>query len=241
MLNFISTFGIERYDCVAVVGSGGKSTLICQLAQEAQNYHYPTIITTTTHIHLPFLSKNEYCCEIKQPTSLILPDKSPLVVFLKKIHPQKAKGIPAAWIDNWKNQGLILVESDGSRNIPFKIPAPWEPIIPDITTHTIIVVGLSALGKPLLSPWIHRLELLYKDYPFFPVITPQIIAHIIINPHHYIQKIPKNSKISLYLAGCQYSCQLSLVYEISKNLLKLGFPGNIYTGNLVGENWIQKT
>lgn len=45
---------------------------------------------------------------------------------------------------------LILVEADGSRRLPMKVPDwPREPVIPLNVDAVMVVYGLSALGKPL--------------------------------------------------------------------------------------------
>ena len=46
----------------------------------------------------------------------------------------------------YKTADVILVEADGSRRMPLKWPAPWEPVVPDNTDITVCVAGLSALG-----------------------------------------------------------------------------------------------
>ena len=44
---------------------------------------------------------------------------------------------------------LTVIEGDGSRRLPFKVPAAHEPVVPEATDLLLIVVGLTALGRPL--------------------------------------------------------------------------------------------
>ncbi|WP_165489250.1 selenium cofactor biosynthesis protein YqeC [Propioniciclava tarda] len=44
---------------------------------------------------------------------------------------------------------LTVIEGDGSRRLPFKVPAAHEPVVPEATDVLLIVVGLTALGRPL--------------------------------------------------------------------------------------------
>jgi molybdenum cofactor cytidylyltransferase len=53
----------------------------------------------------------------------------------------------------------MLIEADGSRQQPLKAPADHEPAIPPFVESVVVVAGLSGLGKPLTSEWIHRPEL----------------------------------------------------------------------------------
>ncbi|MYK97918.1 MAG: hypothetical protein F4014_03650, partial [Gemmatimonadetes bacterium] len=50
---FLDTLGIRRGDAVAIVGSGGKATLMYRLAGEAVDRGDAVITTSTTHLHPP--------------------------------------------------------------------------------------------------------------------------------------------------------------------------------------------
>ena len=51
----------------------------------------------------------------------------------------------------------MLIEADGSRQKPLKVPAEWEPMIPSFADLVISVVGLDCLGKPICET-THRME-----------------------------------------------------------------------------------
>jgi probable selenium-dependent hydroxylase accessory protein YqeC len=59
---------------------------------------------------------------------------------------------------------LVLVEGDGSRGLPLKGWADYEPVVPPFTTITVGVLPLWPLGKPVSEEFIHRL-------PFFLGLT----------------------------------------------------------------------
>ena len=42
---------------------------------------------------------------------------------------------------------LVLVEADGSRRLPLKVPRAGEPVIPDNTDMILCLNGLTSLGK----------------------------------------------------------------------------------------------
>ena len=56
-----------------------------------------------------------------------------------------------------KEADITLIEADGSRGMPAKIPADYEPVIPENIDEIHIVIGMSALGKPA-SNVVHRLH-----------------------------------------------------------------------------------
>ena len=51
----------------------------------------------------------------------------------------------------------MLVEADGSRQLPLKAHDAHEPGIPAVSRQVICVVGASAFGKPIQES-VHRLE-----------------------------------------------------------------------------------
>ena len=52
---------------------------------------------------------------------------------------------------------VFLIEADGSKQLPLKVPENWEPVIPSIADLVISVVGLDCLGKPIRQT-AHRME-----------------------------------------------------------------------------------
>ena len=51
----------------------------------------------------------------------------------------------------------VLVEADGSRQLPLKAHEAHEPVIPAVSRQVICVVGASGFGKPIRES-VHRLE-----------------------------------------------------------------------------------
>lgn len=52
----------------------------------------------------------------------------------------------------------VLAEADGSKRLPLKAHAAWEPVIPAAAANVVWVVGASGLGKPVTEV-VHRPEL----------------------------------------------------------------------------------
>ena len=74
----------------------------------------------------------------------------------------------------------MLVEADGSRRLPAKAHAPWEPVLPPERRRTVCVFGASALGKPIRDA-AHRPELYAPLAAASPdaVITPVMAARVL--------------------------------------------------------------
>ena len=81
-----------------------------------------------------------------------------------------------------KEADIMLIEADGSRGMPAKIPAQYEPVIPENVDEIHIVIGMSALGKISQQKLSISLSLADKDL--------EIKEDTIITPFH-LQKLLK--------------------------------------------------
>ena len=75
---------------------------------------------------------------------------------------------------------VVLVEADGSKQMPLKYPNDREPVIPEHTDEIIIVCGLQALGRPAKEV-CHRLALVREVLGIHaePIITPVHIQKLL--------------------------------------------------------------
>ncbi len=240
---FIDNFQIHSKSYVSVVGSGGKSTLIKQMAMEASSCDWPSVITTTTHIHIPFSGQGEslLVLEKKAKVEEILPhlQNNLLVLVSRRVSDFKAKGFEPEYLEDLKEHFLLLVEADGSKNKPFKIPASFEPVVPKESTHIILVCSLGAIGKPLEEEYVHRIHLLensQKDR----TITPSLVADALSKPSHYLEKFPPSSCVFVYLSGCTDPLKYSFAQQIAHHLAQKKFLYPVFAGNIGEKTWIEK-
>ncbi len=149
---------------IAVVGSGGKTTRIHKLAKYYRSLGKKVFVTTTTHMKkepetviptyakdlLNPLNENGYC----MAGTLTTTKGAPI---------QKIGTLPKDLYDQVvKEADITLIEADGSRGMPAKIPADYEPVIPENVDEIHIVIGMSALGKTAKEV-VHRLCLADDD------------------------------------------------------------------------------
>ena len=73
----------------------------------------------------------------------------------------------------------VLAEADGSKRLPLKAHAAWEPVIPAAATNVVWVVGASGLGKP--SPRLSTPELFCERCGCEPTdaATPERVAQVL--------------------------------------------------------------
>ena len=157
---------------IAVVGSGGKTTLIKKLAARYRSEGKTVLVTTTTHM---FLEEDTLLTDDADTILQALKETGYAMAGLfdrNKIKPLSRETFEAvcACAD------VVLVEADGSRRLPLKYPNATEPVIPEGTDEIIIVCGLNALGQKAKDV-CHRLELVKECLGIEDntVITP---AHI---------------------------------------------------------------
>ena len=118
----------QKHRMITVVGAGGKTTLIYLLARELTDAGYKVAVTTTTHMQ----AEGRYGF---RPLGIPCEDG-------------KIKGISEEFPGELlKEYDIVLVEGDGSRQLPMKFPADHEPVIPAKTDMVIGVAGAGAIGR----------------------------------------------------------------------------------------------
>lgn len=148
---------IEKHPVIAVVGGGGKTSLIYRLNEELQTMGKRVIISTTTHMAydpmLPLIKSTEL---EKVPEML---EKHGFVA-VADIEENSGKMCSIEEKELKKLVSLcdiMLIEADGAKRKPLKVPADWEPVIPEFADMVISVIGLDCLGKPICET-SHRAE-----------------------------------------------------------------------------------
>ena len=128
----------------AVIGSGGKSTLLHTLAGELSGR---VLLCTSTH----FLAYDDLPL-LTDPTAddLRRAFAEHRVVCAARRSPEGKLvdcGLPYEQLAELAD--YVLVEADGSRRLPLKAHAGHEPVIPPNARRTVYVVGADGFGHPI--------------------------------------------------------------------------------------------
>ena len=159
---------------VAVVGAGGKTSVMFRLAEEARAAGRRVLVATTTRIWDPrdqgrrmdaFLEDGRWAL----PWSAAVPLPEPpdtagggwLAVAsagseggkLVSVDPSVLCAARAYW-------DLLVIEADGARGRSIKAPADHEPVVPCCSDSVLALVGMDALGEPLDDAIAFRPELI---------------------------------------------------------------------------------
>ena len=185
----------------AVIGSGGKTTLIRRLAEEltdsdrndfSGNRKNRVIICTTTHILKPddmpvFMADEEDIPgeeDIKQLAAFLEENaRGPVCVGTPDpANPAKLVSFPIDVIRKAAgNDAYILVEADGARHMSLKAHNENEPVIPSKSNEVLIVIGAEGIGRPVCEA-VHRPEIFAKlaDVDEKSEVTPRMVSKVLL-------------------------------------------------------------
>ena len=162
----------------AVVGAGGKTTLIHALTARHRAAGRSVLVTTTTHMR-------------REPGMLLNPTPEQLTAALKTAG-YAAAGVPAAegkigplprevYLAGCAAADEVLVEADGARGRFVKLPAPHEPVIPACAGQTVDVVGADGFGRPIAEV-CHRPERYAAicGAALTDIVTPAMAAQVLL-------------------------------------------------------------
>ena len=154
-------------NCISVIGSGGKTTLLGYLAGRLPG---TVILTTSTHIFpfpgIPLVKAGGEGISGLFPTSEQKENPSALrdrvlheirsafkhsrVICVGQPLSSGKLASPSAHVPFetlLEEADYCLVEADGASGRPLKAHRPWEPVIPACSSLTVGVVGACGIGK----------------------------------------------------------------------------------------------
>jgi molybdenum cofactor cytidylyltransferase len=222
----------RRPEMVAIVGGGGKTSLMFALAAALPGR---VVMTTTTRI---------FAAQMKHaPATIYEDDLSPLddllathgrCLVVGRVDGEKAMGVdldlPARLLAR-PDVDYVVVEADGSRMRPVKAPAEHEPVIPAATTLLVPMAGLDALEGPLEAV-AHRPERIREitndefrmtnderpsvigDY-----LTPSGLARLLAHPQGGLKSAPDSARVIPFLNKADDAGRLAVAREVARLLL----------------------
>jgi probable selenium-dependent hydroxylase accessory protein YqeC len=167
-----------RPGVTALVGGGGKTTLLLALGHALPGR---VILCTTTHIRPPEDFPLLLSPSFEDAEKAL--EAGPVCIGAPgaegKLGPP---ALPMAALAEMAD--YVIVEADGSKRLPLKAHAAWEPVVPKEANQTILVVGLSGLGRPIRES-VHRPELYAERLGVSPdtIVTPELEAKFLELEH----------------------------------------------------------
>ena len=139
---------------IAVVGSGGKTTLIHKLAEQYRSEGKSVFVTTTTHM---FIEEETLLTDDADKIIHAVQENGYAMAGIREGDKIKALS-PKTFETVCAFADVVLVEADGSKHMPLKFPNSTEPVVPDRVDQIIVVWGPHGLHKPAREV-CHRLDL----------------------------------------------------------------------------------
>ena len=161
----------------AVVGAGGKTTLIRELSARYRAQGKRVLVTTSTHM-------------FREPSTLVDAQAAELVTVLQtegfamagSAAPEGKIGpLPPGLYAACAAADEVLVEADGARGHLVKLPRAGEPVIFDNVTDIVLVINLKAEGLPLCEAAHHPEQVAAalgtaQDAPLTPALLGRLTA-----------------------------------------------------------------
>lgn len=200
----------------AIIGAGGKTTLLHSLAKKYINEGKSVFVTTTTHM---LIEDDTLLTDDPEIIKSALHDNDYVMAGIKT--GEKIKGLsPDTYNEVCKYADEILVEADGARHLPLKIPNENEPVIPANVDRIIIVCGIHSLNKRA-DKTVFRLDTVKDTFGITKdtIITPNIIQKLINKG--YLEKLMENYKdkeILIHASGARTLYERAVASLIEANM-----------------------
>jgi probable selenium-dependent hydroxylase accessory protein YqeC len=186
---------------VALVGGGGKTSLLFALGRYLASGGRKCLCTTTTRLAEPAAGSNPPWAFHSDPSAMEIGDGEALLAVRPRSPgdaPGKVRGYSAEEIDALllrRAADWIVVEADGSAGRPLKAQADHEPVIPSLAGCVVAVVGLGCLGKPFGPDTVFRIgpAAAITGLASGDAITPESVAAIVSHPDGLFRNAPDNA------------------------------------------------
>ena len=232
-MQFLDCIRPRKNEIIALVGAGGKTSVLFAMGKEVAQSGGKVILTTTTKIYEP--NETDMKVVVADEPGLLVSqinmafDHHNIVVVGKSRlptaqlnFPPKLLGLDFALFDILcqTKADMIIVEADGAGKKPLKAPAPHEPVIPSSATIVIPVVGIDCIHKPLASDHVHRADLVARiaGVSLGQAITPDVVTAVFTSDLGYLKCVPPQAKWIPFINKVETSGQLTLAREIAKKI-----------------------
>lgn len=194
---------------LAVVGAGGKTTVVSKLGAVAISLERPVVVTTTTKMGSeqvapwnPYYGDDLTLGETHIEQQLA---QGRMGSWFQSVAGHKVLGLDPELLDRVQERHpdwSIIIEADGAKTKWLKAPKPHEPVIPTNTVTTIAVVNMQVLGKPLTEDYVHRIEEVQAimEISLGERITPEGVARLLGHDNGIFQYAQR--KRIVFCTGC---------------------------------------
>ena len=230
---------------VALVGGGGKTTLMFALAEELRRTRNRVITSTTTKVwHREALQYEKVVLvgddlQWRDKTREGLRTEGTAFVGRSILDSGKVEGIsPSLADDLYRDTEVhyLVVEADGSAGHPVKAPAEHEPVIPSSVTMVVAMMGLEAMGARLDEGTAFRVEQVKNVTGLHAgdILTPGALAKVFLHPAGVFKGTPEDARRVVFLNKADLIREERKAIELADILLAdpLRKVGRVILGSL---------
>lgn len=168
---------LERpHRVISLVGGGGKTTLMYALADWYSGRGLRTLVTTATHIRKP----ERFYTESPEGLERLWKSGFYGVMGVETVE-DKLKSLPPDELERGMQAAdIVLIEADGAKCLPCKVPVEKEPVIVDECDLVIGIMGMDAWNQPV-GEWCFRAEQARQVFGYEPemLLTTERMAEIL--------------------------------------------------------------
>lgn len=220
MEHFLFKYLQEKKHIVSLVGAGGKTTVMYQLAEHFASLGKKVLVTTTTHIFQPACNFAQSVAEVEA----LWQAGSYAVVGNIEAGTGKLTQLPADVFETYSALAdLVLIEADGAKRLPCKAPAENEPVLLPASDTVIAVMGLDALQQPI-SEVCFRLEKVQEVLGVMPehCLTEEDVVKLLLSEQGAFKNVGQRNYF-IVLNKCDDKNKLDSALKIKSLLEKEGF------------------
>lgn len=161
----------------ALIGGGGKTTLVYTLTEELRRKGSVILCTSTRIMRPAQYEVMEKAGEAELSAALAAHGA---VCVGETAEDGKLAAPQLSFETLARLADYVLVEADGAKHLPFKAHAPHEPVIPPNAQRVVVVVGADGFGRPIREV-CHRPERYAAlcGAPEGAAVTPEMAAAVL--------------------------------------------------------------
>jgi molybdenum cofactor cytidylyltransferase len=226
---------------VSFVGAGGKTSLMSRLAYELYEDRRKLAVTTTTHMNFSEIQDYWNASMIREGEGeeaideilgrAVMVSRVPFL-YTEAATEEKLKGISTDLAESLYGKiDFLLVEADGGRQAAFKIPRPYEPVLPPSTTHLCIVMSGEVFEDAVSDDLIFNLEDIDKVMTIRrgEVCPPRLLRKLLLRADGYLRHATPPRKTFLLINKVDSADRVEAFIPRAGELFHPAFEGIILT------------
>jgi probable selenium-dependent hydroxylase accessory protein YqeC len=249
--DLVSALAIDQREHVALVGGGGKTTLMFALAGEILRTGQKVITTTTTKIWRQEATRAP--CEVSSLSDPAWPQKvkqglkiyGHVFVARRPLDSGKVEGISPELADTlYLCPGVdhLILEADGAAGKPVKAHEKYEPVVPSTATLVIAMVGLEAVEKPFDERIVFRTSLFEKltGLGRGETITPDCLVKIFESPEGLYKGAPVSARRIAFLNKADLLSDDQIARDLADRILlsQAASVDRVVIGSIAKKNYL---